>query len=261
MNHKIERIETYIKEREQCVNFFIEGQDDPINAKFKVISKLAGPLSIFELELLIGTFCEPLSYYKKGEVMRNWKNASDDNNFPKTWKLNSPDINKLRTTNQSKLLNFQSIYDIHPYKQKNNQIGIRIRTSDNNIYFAQLHAFEEIVGLNQNEFNLLRGTFISPVMYKKGDFSDYNARYIKIIMDDKIVETFNFRIVGTIDNNFTLYGNQELKNTSKDSDTSVENNFSETHLGYTPSFSKYNGYNDFDDDTIDTAFESDPKAT
>ncbi len=30
---------------------------------------------------------------------------------------------------------------------------------------------------------------------------------------------------------------------------------------YRPSYEKYNGYNDFDDDAIDNAFEGDPDAT
>jgi hypothetical protein len=30
---------------------------------------------------------------------------------------------------------------------------------------------------------------------------------------------------------------------------------------YTPSYEKYGGYNGYDDDTIDSAFEGDPEAT
>jgi hypothetical protein len=215
MKYLIERIETYIKDREQCVNFFVEGEDLPVNGKFKVVSKLAGPLSILELELLIGTFCEPISYFKKGELKRNWKPASEDNKFPKTWKLSDSDIDSLRITNKSKLLNFQSIYSILPYLQKNNKMGVRIMTTVRNVYFYQHYAFEQIVGLKQNEFYLLRGAFISPLMYKKGDYTDYYAKYREITMDNKIVETFNFRVDNNIDNNFKLYGNQELKKTGE----------------------------------------------
>ena len=213
MKHLITNIDTYIQDREQCIAFQIEGQEEPIKAQFKVVKKLVGQISILEIEILLNSFCEPSSFFKKGETMPDGRKAFDETKFPKTWKITlDGTLDELRIKNQSYLLNFQTIYDTHIFEKENKQLAVRVRTTDNNVYFYQLDSFERIVGIKQDKFKLLRGGFISPVMYKKGDYSDYFGSITPITEDDKIVADFNFRVDETIDNNFNLYGDQELKN-------------------------------------------------
>lgn len=262
MKHLITNIDTYIQDREQCVAFQVEGREEPIKAQFKVVKKLVGQISILEIEVLLNSFCEPSSFFKKGETMPNGRKASVETKFPKTWKITLDGaLDELRLRNRSYLLDFQTIYDTYIFENKNKQLAVRVRTTENNIYFYQLNSLERIVGIKQDEFNFLRGGFISPVMYKKGDYSEYFGKFTAIKEDNKIVANFNFRVDETIENNFNLYGNQKLKN--------KENYWANQRYGgddnndesYQPSYKRYNGYNGFDDDTIDNAFEGDPDAT
>ena len=210
--------------------------------------------SPFELELLLDSYCEPNSFYVKGEILRDGSKVSEDNSIPKTWKIVSDSIENLRNANISKLLNFQTIYDIYIFKKNNKEDGVRVRTINNDIYFYQLTSFERLFGLERTEFHLLRGVKISPVFYKKGEFSDYFGRFTQIKVDNKIVATFNLRIEGTIDENYSLYGNQTLKSEYPD------NSFLDNKRN-SESFEKYNGYNGWSDEAIDDAFNGDPEAT
>ena len=97
-------------------------------------------------------------------------------------------------------------------------------------------------------------------MYKKGDTSEYNGRFTTITQDDKIVASFNIRIEGTLDNHHSLYGKTKLKSESDFSHQRFAGDDDDDD-SYRPSYEKYNGYNDWDDDTIDNAFEGDPEAT
>ena len=216
MKHLITCIETFIQDREQCISFLIDGQEEPIKAQFKVARKLIGNISILEREILLKSFCEPRTFYKKGETMPDGRKAFDETKFPKTWKIIlDGTLEKLRIKNKSSLLNFQTIYDTYIFEKENKELAVRVRTTENNIYFYQLNSFEKVVGVKPNEFKLLRGGFVAPLMYKKGDYSDYFGRFTPIKEDDKIVADFNFRVDDTIDNNFKLYGNQELKSKNK----------------------------------------------
>ena len=103
---------------------------------------------------------------------------------------------------------------------------------------------------NRNDFNLLTGTYISPVYYKAGEVSE-NTGWI-IYENNKIVKELNLRVVKDIDNNFNISGNQEL-----DPHISIGLNNSNTTLRY----GKHNGYNEYDDNTIDNAFNGDAAAT
>jgi hypothetical protein len=262
MRHLITDILTFIHQREQCVSLKVEGREEPIRGQFTILKKLAGQISVLELEILLNSFCEPGNYYQKGETMPNGTKAFDETMFPKTWKITlAGTLDELRIKNQSHLLRFQHIYDIHVFEKITKQLAVRVRTIENNIYFYPLAVFEKLVGVKQNEFSLLRGAFISPVMYKKGDYSDFFGRFTPIKEDDKIVKTFNFRVDGTIDNNFNLHGNQKLVNEYKYSDNQRYPGDDDDDERHRPRYEKYNGYNGFDDFTIDTAFEGDPDAT
>lgn len=262
MKHLITSIETFIQDREQCLAFRIEGLEESIKGQFKVVKKYFSQISILEIEILLNSFCEPSSFFKKGETMPDGRKAYDETKFPKTWKITlDGTLDELRIKNQSYLLNFQTIYDTHIFEMKNKQLAVRVRTTNNNVYFYQLDTFEKIVGINKEEFNLLRGGFVSPVMYKKGDYSDYFGRFTPIKEDDKIVANFNFRVDETIDNNFKLYGYQELKNENKHLHNQRYKGDDDDYDSYKPSYEKYNGYNGFDDFTIDSAFDGDPDAT
>lgn len=259
MKYLIQDIEAYIHERKQWVSFTIEGQEITVDAEFETISNLVENMSILELELLKNSFCEPIDYYKKGEIMDNRIKASQENKFPKTWKfvLNGS-LNDLRTKNESLLLPFETIYEVTVFKKENKQPKVKIRTNNDKLYFCQLYEFQEIVGVKENEFFLLCGSLISPVFYKKGEIAEDGTYHIKVKDDHTIIKDLNFRVSNTIDENYKNNGKQELysPNVSKKRNSQteeVDNNFL--------SYQKYNGYNDFDDNTIDNAFEGDPDAT
>lgn len=96
------------------------------------------------------------------------------------------------------------------------------------------------------------------MFYKKGEIAEDGTYHIKVKDDHTIIKDLNFRVSNTIDENYKNNGKQELysPNVSKKRNSQteeVDNNFL--------SYQKYNGYNDFDDNTIDNAFEGDPDAT
>ena len=192
--------------------------------------------------------------------MRNGKVASNDYEFPRNWKFSyEGTLEQLRTRNQAKLLKFQSIYSIE-ISQKNSQHPyVIITTTENNKYKHILNLFKNLVGINEDEFHLLKGVFIAPIMYKEGETFQSAGKYKTVREDDKMVAKFNFRIEGTLENHHSLFGNQEMKVT-----TSVPGNhpwYYDESDRYVSRYDKYNGYNGFDDDTIDNAFEGDPSAT
>lgn len=262
MRHLITNIDTLIKDRELNVSFNIETEWYPIlEVPFSSVQKNVGQISIFEIDLLEGCHLEPSSFYKRGDKLPDGKIVLEETKFPKTWKINiDGTLDDLRERNKSKLLTFQTIYSVDISEKNSKEPYIKIKTTDDNVYFTKVPTFRSLVGLSENEFGVLKGAFISPIMFKKGDTSEYNGRFIKITQDDKIVASFNIRIEGTLDNNYNLYGDARLKH---------ESNYSNPHHtgdddnddNYRPSYEKYNGYNDFDDDTIDNAFEGDPDAT
>ena len=120
----------------------------------------------------------------------------------------------MRESNKLKLLQFQKIYSVD-ISQKNSKVPyIKVRTTDDQIYFTNVPTFQSIVGISENDFGILKGVFISPIMFKKGDISEYNGRFTTIKKDDKIVASFNIRIEGTLDNNYNLHGDVRLKSES-----------------------------------------------
>jgi hypothetical protein len=261
MRHLITNIDTSIKDKELYVSFNIEGEWYPfMEVPFTSIVKTIGQITIFEIDILEGCYLEPHSFYKLGDKLPDGKTVFKENEFPKTWKITfDGTLEDLRHINKSKLLSFQTIYNVEVSEKNSKEPYVKVRTTNDNVYFTKIPTFKSLVGLNEDGFAILKGVFISPIMFKKGDSSEYNGRFTTITQDDKIVASFNLRIEGSLDNNYNLHGNVKMKN---------ENNYSNQGYGgddnddnYRPSYEKYNGYNGFDDDTIDDAFEGDPDAT
>lgn len=263
MRHLITNIDTSIKDKELYVSFNIETEWYPIfEVPFSLVQKNVGQISVFEIDLLEGCHLEPSSFYKRGDKLPDGKTVSEENKFPKTWKINiDGTLDELRERNKSKLLPFQTIYSVDISEKNSKEPYIQVRTTDENIYFTKVPTFKSLVGISENDFEILKGVFISPIMFKKGDTSEYNGRFTTITQDDKIVASFNIRIEGTLDNNYNLYGDARLKSESNYSANQRYPGDDDDDDSYTPSYDKYNGYNDFDDDTIDQAFEGDPDAT
>jgi hypothetical protein len=216
-----------------------------------------------ELELLIDSFLEPI-YFQKGETLWNGRIANSSHHHVKWWKLVLNGSQKeIRERRNHLCPIFQTLYDTYIFKKKDRDI-VRIRSITNNVYFVGLKELERIAGLKQDEFNLLTGAFISPVYYKAGEVSDKTGWII--YEDNKIIRNLNLRVVKTIDYNFTLFGEQKLESPTPAPNSNFKGedvNDNEVYNGSydKPSYEKYNGYNDFDDDTIDNAFEGDPEAT
>ncbi len=262
MRHLIRNIDTSIKDRELYVSFNIETEWYPFaEVPFSSVQKIVGQLSVFEIDLLEGCYLEPSSFYKRGDKLPDGKTVFEEDKFPKTWKINiDGTLDELRERNKSKLLPFQTIYSVD-ISEKNSKVPyVKVTTTDDNVYFTKVPTFKSLVGLSESEFEILNGVFISPVMYKKGDSSEYNGRFITITQDDKIVASFNIRIEGTLDNNYNLHGDARMKNESNYSNQRYVGD-DDNDDSYSPSYEKYNGYNGWDDDTIDNAFEGDPNAT
>ena len=106
----------------------------------------------------------------------------------------------------------------------------------------------------------MTGSYISPVFYKQGDVSQYNGRFVTITESDKIVATFNIRIEGTLDYNFEKNGTPLIEMRSQ-IDPYRRYDQEDDDDEYGSSYEEYNGYNGWDDDTINDAFEGDPEAT
>jgi hypothetical protein len=262
MRHQIIEIETFIKNRELYLYIYIEDEWLPlIETSFEKLPENIKQLSIFELNLLEGCYLEASSFYKHGEKMRNGKVAYEEGKYPKTWKItHEGSLYEWKERNKSKLLTFQSIYSVE-VSQKNSKVPyVKVRTTDNKVYLQKLHLFENSVGIKQDEFYLLNGVFVSPVYYKKGNISQYAGKFTTITQDEKILAKFNFRIEGTLDHHYSKYGNPKMKNVNDSFDRSNSSYYNDNDR-YVPSHEKYNAYNDFDDDTIDNAFEGDPEST
>lgn len=259
MRHLITKIDTLIKNRELYVSFNIETEWYPLaEVPFSSVQKNVGQVSVFEIDLLEGCYLEPSSFYKPGDNLPDGNTVLEENKFPKTWKINiDGTLEELRERNKSKLLSFQTIYSVDISEKNSKEPYAIVRTTDNNVYFTKVPTFKSLVGLNEGEFEILKGAFISPVMFKKGDTSEYNGRFITITQDDKIVASFNIRIEGTLINNYNLHGDAKMKNESNYSNQRYSGD--DDYDG--PSYEKYNGYNGWDDNTIDNAFEGDPEAT
>jgi hypothetical protein len=265
MRQKIVEIDTFIKNKELYFSIFRETDLHPAKEfqeiNYLEIFKKVLPFSVYELELLEDCFLEPGGFYKRGERMRNGKVATNDSEFPKSWKFTyEGTLEQLRARSQAKLLDFQSIYSVE-ISQKNSQHPyVIITTTENNKYKHLLNLFKGLVGINEDEFHLLRGVSIAPVMYKRGETFQSAGKYKTVREDDKMVAKFNFRIESTLEHHHSLFGNQEMKVTT----AKVRGNGSwyyDDSDRYVSRYEKYNGYNGFDDDTIDNAFEGDPSAT
>lgn len=216
MRHLITNVDTSIKYRNLYVSFNIDTEWYPFaEVAFSSLPKNLGQLSVFEIDLLEGCFLEATSFYKSGDKQPDGKIVSEESKFPKTWKIDiEGTLDELRERNKSKLLPFQKIYSVDISDKNSKEPYVKLITTDKNVYFTKVPTFKSLVGLNLNEFALLKGVFISPILYKKGDTSEYNGRFTKITKDDKIVASFNIRIEGTLENNFSLHRNAEMKNES-----------------------------------------------
>lgn len=260
MRHLITNIDTSIKHKELYVSFNKETEWYPFaQVPFSSVQKIFKHLSVFEIDLLEGCHLVPNSFYKLGAKLPDGKTAFEENKYPKSWKIDlGGTINELREKNKLKLLPFQSIYSVDISDKNSKEPYIKVRTTDDNVYFSKVPIFKSLVGLNESEFELLKGVFISPIMFKAGDTSEYNGRFTKITQDNKIVSSFNVRIEGTLDNNYSLYGGTILKRESRYLNQGFAGNNDDS---YSSRYEKYNGFNGWDDDTIDDAFEGDPEAT
>ncbi len=256
MRHLITNIDTFIKNKELHIFLNREGEWYPfIEAPFSDLVKLVGQISVWEIDILEGCYLEPTSFNNQEDGLRNGMHVFEDS--PTTWKINlGGSLDELRERNKSKILEFQSIYKVEISDKNSKEPYVKVRTTDDNVYFTKVPVFQSLVGLKPNEFNKLEGVFISPIMYKKGDTAEYNGRFINITQDNKIVASFNIRIEGTLDDHSKIYGNPILKKYTRDEHSDFFGDDS-----YRPSYEKYNGYNGWDDDTIDQAFDGDPEAT
>ena len=230
MKHLITRIDTFIKDRKLSVSFYIDNEwDFPFsNTSIDKLFKNVKPLSILELDFLEGCYLESTSFYKLGEKMHDGKIAYAKDKFPKTWKIVfDGTLEELKERNMSKLLSFQTIYSVEVIEKNNKLPYVKIITTENKSYPMRFDLFKSTVGINKEEFYLLRGVLISPVMFKKGDWlGHYDVR-----KDNKIVKSLNVRIEGTLDDHYKLYGNSTMKT---------------QHNNWPPSYEKYNGYNDYE---------------
>ena len=256
MRHLITNIDTSLKSGELYVSFNIETEWYPfIEAPFSDVVKLIGQISVFEIDILEGCYLESTPVENRENGLPNSMGVFEKS--PKKWRINlEGSLNDLRERNKSKILQFQSIYSVEISDKNSKKPYVKIRTTDDNVYFTKVPAFQSLVGLKPNEFNKLEGVFISPIMFKKGDTAEYNGCFITITQDNKIVASFNIRIEGTLDNHSKIHGNPILKKSNRDNYSDFSQDDS-----YSPSYEKYNGYNGWDDDTIDQAFDGDPEAT
>lgn len=231
MRYTIQKVHTFIEDKNLKVSFEIDTNTN-INIPFADIKKVIPSISVFEIEILEG--CQ-LESKQPNSLTISLGGTIDD----------------LREKNKSKILSFQQIYSAVVSNKNSKHKYVKICTTDNKVYFSDLFSFACLVGILPDQYQILKGAFISPQFFKKGDVSDFNGRFTVISEDDKIVASFNIRIKGSLDYNHNLYKNLEMKDFCND----------DFDPGDRPSYEKYNGYNGFDDQTIDDAFEGDPEAT
>ncbi|MBK8143390.1 MAG: hypothetical protein IPK57_22040 [Chitinophagaceae bacterium] len=265
MRYTIIKIEPFIHDRKQCVGVYLKERKDPVAFTYDYVFNSMWQIRTTELELLIDSYLEPI-YFQKGETLRNGRKANSNNYHIKWWTLVLNGTQKeIREKNNSLCPIFQTLYDTYIFKRKDRDV-VRIRSTCDKVYFVDLKELERVTGLKQDEFDLLTGAFISPTYYKAGEVSEKTGWIV--YEDDKIVKDLNLRVVRTIDFNSKLPSNQKLELTSPSIHKNFHNDDYDGHYdrheyddNSRPSYEKYNGYNGFDDDTIDQAFEGDPEAT
>jgi hypothetical protein len=261
MRNTIVRIETFIKERAQYVEFYTKERTGgaPIFFTFESLynhlyEKYTYQIDIKELEILLGSYLETI-YFKKGEIKRNGSVAKYDGTSVKAYHLIlNGTVDEVKKANASNLFHFQTLYDIHIFKNKWGE-GVRLRTTTKTIYFMDLIEFERYVGISRGEFSLLRGVILSPIFYKAGEMK----KNWPIWEDNKVIKNLNLRVFKSIDYNFQINGNQVLQGLTSSRSSRYETQ--SDYDTYRPSYEKYGGYNGYDDDTIDNAFEGNPEAT
>lgn len=253
MKYTIGNIFTSIRNRKVWVDIWTN--DDPedylnepiLSVPFDAIAKVVIDILPMELELLTG--CVLKDEFEVGDHQFDRHHRT----IPPTliWPGN---MEKLKAKSSQYLLPFQQIHNIIISSKNNTKPYVRILTTDNSVYFMNLNYFMGVVGLTVNQFNLLKGVFISPIKYLTGEkmlnsFNVYQGE------SGKIVKSFNFRFEGTLDEHQAVHGNTILmpKPAKYSGGYYNQNNSS--------SYEKYGGYNDWDDQTIDDAFEGDPYAT
>lgn len=208
MRHTIIKIQPFINDRIQWVGFYFKERKDPVAFPYEYVFNSLWQLRTTELELLTGSFLEPI-YFQKGETLRNGRTANSSHYHIKWWTLVLNGTQKeIRERNNHLCPIFQTLYDTYIFKRKGYDV-VRIRSTTNKVCFVDVKELESSTGLKQDEFNLLTGAFISPMYYKKDDVSEKTGWII--YEDNKVVKDLNLRVVKTIDYNFKIFGNQKLE--------------------------------------------------
>jgi hypothetical protein len=263
MRYTIIKIEPFIHDRKQCVLVHLKERKEPVAFTYEYVFNSLWQIRPTELELLLDSFLEPI-YFQKGETLRNGRTANSSNYHIKWWTLVLNGTQKeIRERNGHLYPFYKTLFDTYIFKRKDRDV-VRIRSTMDEVYFVDLKELETITGLKPDEFNLLTGAFMYPIYYKAGEVSEKTGWII--YEDNKIVKDLNLRVVNTIDYHFKLFGNQKL--TKKPSSNKGFDNYYESYDNgddysgmHKKSYEKYNGYNGWDDDTIDDVFNGDPEAT
>ncbi len=253
MNYRITKIEPYLENNIQCISISAEGYFRALSLTHEALFKVLAPLDCKEFEYLIGGHLQ-VEYYEKGEKMKNGLNSGSFGYHVKKYSINLPkSIAELRL--QKPLRGFETILDSHIFTRKNRE-GICIRTTSDKAYFMTLSNFQKESSLAPENFGLLTGSFISPIFYKKNEVSEETGWIV--CKSETIIKSLRLRCNFSFYENFAEHGNQTLKEfslrlTNRPDRWSYDEN--------RPTYSKYNGYGGYDDQTIDNAFEGDPSTT
>jgi hypothetical protein len=255
MNYRISKIEPYLENSIQCLSITAEGYFRTLNLTHEALYKVLVPLDCKEFEHLVGGQLQ-VEYYEKGERMKNGRTSGSFGYHVKSYSIDLPKaIAELRLEKSTQVLNFETIYDIHIFTRKNRE-SVCIRTTFDKVCFMTLSNFQEVSSLTKDQFGLLTGSFISPVFYEKDEVSEETGWIV--YQSGTIIKNLNLRCNFSFSENFADNGKQFFQESPRGSSKRPK---SGSYDKYRPSYSKYNGYGGYDDQTIDNAFEGDVTAT
>jgi hypothetical protein len=180
MKYQITNLQVFIRDKVQYIQFELSKSGVMVLDTYDAMKKIFNDISILEIEILNG----------------EWVTLIDDCIL---WEENEEvtRIKKQYVTNQ-----YKRIVSTNVYLNYSGNECVQITTSDNQVYSSRLKYFVTACGLQKEEFHLLYGSYISPTYFKVGVHDNYYGEVVFIKYNNKVINNFNFRVFGSIEENY-----------------------------------------------------------
>lgn len=157
-------------------------------------------LEITEFDVLNNCFIYA-KFYRIGDTMWNGEPCKTNNLIIEDFDIKIPEnIPDIKVINRKFLLDFQKISETFIFR-KFGKINVGLKTTNENTYYINFTRLEKLTGLNENEIQLLVGSFISPEFYNKGDIM-YNGLVVKY---ENTLKDLNLRLADDFHKNYNEF--------------------------------------------------------